>query len=144
MEVYLGNPGEKLTAWCKANYGKPLPANPFQGGKFTFTIANGRKQELINHGYSFSSDTTNLKYSPNTENEVFYNGKLGSTAEGNFADISIIITKVNDDMYQIMFSISDTGGNPDLYWETQVDGKSIDDIKHINESRIGEAIWSPE
>ena len=28
MEVYLGNPGEKFTAWCKANYGKPLPKDP--------------------------------------------------------------------------------------------------------------------
>ena len=37
MEVYLGNPGEKFTAWCKANYGKPLPKDPSEGGVWTVT-----------------------------------------------------------------------------------------------------------
>ena len=41
MEIYLGNPGEKLTAWCKANYGKPLPKDPSEGGVWTVTCDYG-------------------------------------------------------------------------------------------------------
>ena len=38
MEVYLGNPGEKFTAWCKANYKKPLPKDPSEGGVWNVKV----------------------------------------------------------------------------------------------------------
>lgn len=53
MEVYLGNPGDKLTAWCKAHY-TPTPKTPVWGeGKWIITNEEGKTCELT---YNSSED----------------------------------------------------------------------------------------
>ena len=69
MEIYLGNPGEKLTAWCKANYG---PTTAIQWGKGKFIVIY-KTPDGQDNTKTLNWDATNNVYGEN----VPYNGNFG-------------------------------------------------------------------